>query len=59
MVHQLWYALPLIVVFSLVYAGTRHEQMQPILQHALRLALWVTGFMVLAMGLILLLTWWL
>ncbi len=43
--NELWYALPLIVVVSLVYAATRHEQMGPILLHALRFAAMVVGFM--------------
>jgi hypothetical protein len=42
---QLWYALPLIVTISLVYGATRHELMRPILEHALRFGIWVTGFM--------------
>jgi len=44
-VNQLWYALPLLVVISLVYAATRHEQMRPILLHALRFGAMVVGFM--------------
>jgi hypothetical protein len=40
-----WYALPAIVVISLVYSATRHEDMTPILRHALRLGLWITGCM--------------
>ncbi|HEV2970833.1 MAG TPA: hypothetical protein VGY55_12755 [Pirellulales bacterium] len=44
-VAQIWYSLPLIVSISLVYAATRDEQMAPILHHALRLGLWIIGFM--------------
>jgi cytochrome c1 len=33
------------VSISLVYAATRDEQMAPILHHALRLGLWIIGFM--------------
>ncbi len=43
---QIWYSLPLIVAISLVYAGTRHEEMGAILRHALRLGVWIAGFMV-------------
>ena len=43
---QVFYAIPLIVVFSLVYAGTRHELPKPILEHAVRFALGVIVFMV-------------
>ena len=44
-VAQIWYALPLIVSISLVYAATRHELAGPILQHAVRLGIWITAFM--------------
>ena len=43
---QVIYAVPLIIVFSLVYAGTRHELPKPILEHAIRFALGVIVFMV-------------
>lgn len=43
--HDLWYAAPLIVVVSLVYAATRHELMAEIVPHAVRTMLWVTVFM--------------
>ena len=42
---DLWYALPAIIAVSLVYTATRHEQMRPILLHAGRVAVWITGFM--------------
>ena len=44
--NRMWFALPLIVAVSLVYAATRHEWMAPILQHAVRFAVWVVAFMV-------------
>ena len=44
--NDLWFALPLVIVVSLVYAATRHEAMQPILRHAMRFGTWVVGFMV-------------
>ncbi len=44
-INDMWYAMPLIVAASLVYAATRHEQMGPILAHAVRFGVWVTGFM--------------
>jgi hypothetical protein len=43
--NRLWYALPLIVVISLVYGATRHELCRPILEHALRFGAWIVGFM--------------
>lgn len=41
-------ALPLIAVFSLCYAATRHEELRYILPHAVRFSGWLTFFMVLA-----------
>jgi hypothetical protein len=48
-VTRLWYALPLIVSVSLVYAATRHEDMEPILIHAVRTAVWIIGFMLVVL----------
>jgi hypothetical protein len=45
MTNDLWYALPLVAAASLVYAATRHEQLGPILRHAVRIAAWILGFM--------------
>lgn len=47
---QMWYALPLIVAVSLVYAATRHELMGPILAHAGRLGIWIAAIMGLVFG---------
>lgn len=44
-INDLWYALPPIVVVSLVYAASRHEDAGPLLRHAVRAALWIIGFM--------------
>ena len=41
----MWYALPLVIFVSLVYSATRHEQMTPILSHAVRIGVWIIGFM--------------
>jgi hypothetical protein len=49
-VPELWYALPLVVAVSLVYAATRHELMGPILVHAGRLGLWIVGIMGVVFG---------
>jgi len=56
-INQLWYALPLIVVVSLVYAATRHEEMGPILSHAVRVGTMIVGFMVVVFVVLLLLAW--
>jgi hypothetical protein len=54
--NQFWYALPLIVAISLVYAATRHEQMGPILRHAARLGIWIVGFMAVVFAVLLLMS---
>jgi hypothetical protein len=54
-VVNLWYALPLIVSVSLVCAATRHEQIGPILNHAVRFGLWIVVFMAVVMGVLTLL----
>jgi TRAP-type C4-dicarboxylate transport system permease large subunit len=51
------YAIPLITSVSLVYAATRHEQMGPILNHALRFGLWIVVFMVIVLIVIQGLSW--
>jgi hypothetical protein len=58
MINQLWYALPLILVISLVYAATRHELMGPILLHAVRLGVWIAGFMAAIFAVLLAVSWW-
>ncbi len=42
---RMWYALPLILVVSLVYGATRHELLGPILEHAVRFGTWIVVFM--------------
>jgi hypothetical protein len=59
MINQFWYAVPLIVVISLVYSATRHELMQPILSHAVRLGVWIVGFMAAIFVLLCAVSWWL
>jgi hypothetical protein len=54
---DLWYAVPVIIVVSLVYAATHHEEMRPILLHAGRLALWIVGFMFIAFLVLALVSW--
>lgn len=56
--NALWYSLPLVIVVSLVYAATRHEQMGPILQHATRMAAWVLGFMIVVFAVLAFISWW-
>lgn len=58
-INQLWHAAPLIVAISLVYAGTRHEAPAAIKEHALRLGLWITGFMAVVAVVLFFVSWWL
>jgi hypothetical protein len=55
--NQLWYLVPLIVSVSLVYGATRHEQMGPILDNAVRAAIWIVGFMGIIFAILLLVSW--
>jgi hypothetical protein len=41
----LFYYVPLVVAISLVYGGTRHEDVRLILRHAAYTAYWITAFM--------------
>ena len=50
MSSSFWFALPLIVSVSLVYSATRHEEVGAILAHAFRVAVWITGFMLIVFG---------
>lgn len=58
MINQLWYAAPLIVAVSLVYAGTRHEAWEPILRHAFRFAVMTTGLMGVILAVLAGMSWW-
>jgi hypothetical protein len=58
-VSQLWHAVPLIVAISLVYAGTRHELARPIMEHAVRLGMWITSFMGVVAAILFVISWWL
>jgi hypothetical protein len=46
-INDLWYAVPLIVVVSLVYSATRHELAGSIVNGATRMAAWICGFMLI------------
>jgi hypothetical protein len=50
--HNLYFAVPLIVVVSLVYSATRHEYMPAIVNGAVRVALWITVFMLIIFAII-------
>lgn len=54
---DMFYALPLIVAVSLVYAATRHEDLVPIAQHAGRMSAWIVGFMAIVFVILQILNW--
>ncbi|WP_164103154.1 hypothetical protein [Candidatus Laterigemmans baculatus] len=54
----LLYYLPLLVAISIVYGGTRHEDMGAILRQALHTAYWVTGFMGIIFLILMVIGWW-
>ena len=58
-ISDMWYTVPLIVAVSLVYSATRHEEMAPILTHAVRIGVWIVGFMAVIFVILLLINMWL
>jgi hypothetical protein len=50
--------VPIITSVSLVYAATRHEEMGPILVHAVRFAIWILVFMAIVFAVLQALSWW-
>ena len=54
---DLWYAVPAILAIGLVYSATRHEQMRPLLIHAGRAVLWISGFMLAVFVVLELIAW--
>ncbi len=55
-INDLWYSLPLVVAVSLVYSATRHEEVGPIMKHAVRVGTWIGGFMAVIFGVIFLIS---
>ncbi|QDV37065.1 hypothetical protein [Tautonia plasticadhaerens] len=53
-INAYWFALPLILAISLVYAASRHEAWGRILRHAARLFVMITGVLALATAILLL-----
>ncbi|GIW93980.1 MAG: hypothetical protein KatS3mg110_2021 [Pirellulaceae bacterium] len=52
-----WYAIPLVIAFSLVYGATRDERIIPILDHAVRAAVWTTIFMLVVFAILYATSW--
>lgn len=57
-IAKIWYALPLVVVVSLVYGATRHEYLHEILTQSYRSLIWVTGFMAIIFAVIFIAGYW-
>ena len=55
---RIWYALPLVVVISLVYGATRHEYLKEIIVHSMRSAAAVVGFMASIFAIIYIAGYW-
>jgi hypothetical protein len=55
--QDMWYAVPLVIVVSLVYAATRFEATGLILQHAVRTVGWIFAFMAVVFVVLLLVNW--
>lgn len=51
-------ALPLLVAFSFVYAATRHEKQEFILQQTWRTAVWIVGFLGAIFLVLWIISWW-
>ena len=56
-INHLWYAAPLIVTISLVYGATRHEMLWPILEHSIRTAVWMVGFIAVIFAILFVISW--
>ena len=57
-VAKIWFALPLVIVISLVYGATRHEEMREIVAQSYRSLIWVVGFMAIIFAIIFLAGFW-
>ena len=47
-----WHLLPLVVVVSLIYSATRHEQWSLIWRRALRLTVFILTFMAVTLAIL-------
>lgn len=53
-IHAYWFALPLVLVISVVYAASRHEAWEQIWRHAFRLWTMILGILVVTTAVLLL-----
>ncbi|MDR3638764.1 MAG: hypothetical protein P4L84_33465 [Isosphaeraceae bacterium] len=52
-IHAYWFALPLVLVISLVYAASRHEAWELIWRHAFRLWTMILGILIVTTAVLL------
>ena len=57
-IARIWYSLPLIVVVSLCYGATRHEQLREIAIYTVKTCIWVLGFMATIFLIVMLTGYW-
>ncbi|MSR59562.1 MAG: hypothetical protein EXS05_18285 [Planctomycetaceae bacterium] len=53
---RIWFAIPLIVVISLVYSASRYESPPRILRRAGRISVTIAGFMLAVLGVLIFLS---
>ena len=56
-VTYLLYYIPLLIAISLVFGATRHEDTKLILKHSAHTARWITGFMGIIFGVLVVIDW--
>jgi hypothetical protein len=56
-VSRLWFAIPLVIVISLVYSASRYESPARILHRAGRLTLTIAGFMLAVLAVLFVLSY--
>ncbi len=57
-IAKIWFSLPLIVVVSLCYGATRHEQLKEIVIYSVKTCIWVLAFMAIIFLLVMMTGWW-
>ncbi len=55
---RIWWSIPLVLVISLVYGATRHEELREILVQAYKSAVWVVSFMLIIFAVIWVAGYW-
>ena len=53
-----WYLIPLVVAVSLVYGGTRHEEVPEIIRQSVKSFVWVFTFLAIIFVVVTVASWW-